>query len=80
LARKAEVFAELERQCGVQPGTGPRAFHPCPAVMNNAGLAFDVTYTREYPRVHEIFEQKGRDPKAAIEALQELADPSSGRR
>ena len=78
LARKAEVFADLEHACATAPGTGPRAFHPCPAVLNNAGLAFDVTYTREYPRVHALFEQSGRDPKAAIEALQDLAEPRRG--
>jgi hypothetical protein len=75
LARKQEIFDGLAHDCGAETAEPPRAFHPCPAALNNAGLAFDVTYTREYPRVHAIFEEAGRDPKAAIEALKTLAQP-----
>ncbi|MCB1021472.1 MAG: aminopeptidase [Acidobacteria bacterium] len=74
LARKQEAFARLQAECDQQGAPRPRAFHPCPAVMNNAGLAFDATYTREYPRVHALFEANGRDPKRTIEALRRLAE------
>ncbi|MEZ5361849.1 MAG: aminopeptidase [Bryobacterales bacterium] len=73
LAGKREAFARLREQCDQQGAPRPQAFHPCPAAMNNAGLAFDATYTREYPRVHALFEANGRDPKRTIEALRRLA-------
>jgi hypothetical protein len=78
LARKKAIFGELEASCSANIADGPRAFHLCPAALNNAGLAFDATYTREYPRVHAIFEGAGRDPAAAIEALKALARPDKG--
>lgn len=77
LAAKAAAFDSLRRSCAAEAET-PRAFHPCPAALNNAGLAFDATYTREYPRVHAIFEESGRDVAATIAALRALAlEPSA---
>jgi hypothetical protein len=52
---KQRLFAELREACtAIRPD--PVSFNKCPAAMNNAGLAFDRTYTREYPQVFERFQ------------------------
>ena len=44
LAKKERLFSELEERCrAILPK--PASFNPCPAAGNNAGLAFDRTYT-----------------------------------
>ncbi len=48
LDRKHRLFAELGQTCVESHGT-PVSFNQCPAVLNNAGLAFDRTYTRDFP-------------------------------
>ncbi len=73
LERKAETFERLGQQCRAADSQ-PQTFHLCPGALNNAGLAFDFTYTREYPRVHAIWEQEGRDPRRTIMRLRSLAD------
>jgi hypothetical protein len=68
LAEKQRLFAELQQQCAaVVPE--PVSFNKCPAAMNNAGLAFDRTYTREYPRVFEVHHALGEDPHVSLERL-----------
>lgn len=48
LAGKARLFADLQQACSaISPD--PVSFNKCPAALNNAGLAFDQTYTRHYP-------------------------------
>lgn len=72
LALKAEVFGELERECtAVAPE--PRTFNRCPAALNNAGLAFDYTYTKHYPLFHELFDAVGRDVRRWVDAILTLA-------
>ena len=71
LQAKQALLDELARDCrALEPR--PRAFDACPAVLNNAGVAFDATYTLDYPRMFEIYEQANRDAAAAIAALREL--------
>ena len=71
LARKAELFAELQQSCSaIWPD--PVSFNKCPAAMNNAGLAFDQTYTRHYPLMHELYTALGEDAPALVAALQRL--------
>jgi hypothetical protein len=71
LARKDELFLELSRACGaISPD--PVSFNKCPAVMNNAGLGFDNTYTRHYPAMFDIYEMLGQDTKATIQRLRQL--------
>jgi hypothetical protein len=54
LARKSELFAELEHACSaISPD--PVSFNKCPAALNNAGLAFDRTYTRHYPLMYDLY-------------------------
>lgn len=68
LERKAEAFARLERECkAIQPD--PASFNKCPGAFNNAGLAFDRTYTASYARAYAVFLAHGRDARATIAAL-----------
>jgi hypothetical protein len=71
LERKAELFAELQRSCGaIAPD--PVSFNKCPTVLNNAGLAFDRTYTRHYPMLHELYTLLGHDTSALVATLKRL--------
>ena len=71
LARKSELFADLNRECmSILPD--PVSFNKCPAAMNNAGLAFDRTYIRYYPLLYEVYVSQGEDTKATIFALKRL--------
>ena len=71
LERKASLFAELQRSCAaITPE--PVSFNKCPAAMNNAGLAFDRTYTRHYPLLHDLFNLLGGDPSTMVSKLKEL--------
>ncbi|MBI4463233.1 MAG: aminopeptidase [Acidobacteria bacterium] len=68
LAQKESLFAELQQQCQViQPE--PASFNKCLPESNNAGLAFDATYTRYYSLVHELYVAQGRNLRATIETL-----------
>ena len=69
LERKREVFARLERECNaIQPE--PASFNKCPGALNNAGLAFDRTYTASYAAAYAVFLANQRDVRATIAALQ----------
>jgi hypothetical protein len=70
LAAKARLFAALERECtGLVPASA--SFNRCPAVLNNAGLSFDRTYTRFYPLLYELHTSQ-RDARASVAALKRL--------
>ncbi len=65
---KVRAFLEARRECAaIQPE--PVSFNKCLSAENNAGLAFDYTYTREYPRFYRMWEERGRNAAATIEAL-----------
>jgi hypothetical protein len=71
LARKAELFARLGWECSaISPE--PASFNKCPAAMNNAGLAFDRTYTRDYPLVFGLYTLLGRDTTRTVAGLKRL--------
>lgn len=71
LERKAELFAELQRSCaGIAPD--PVSFNKCPAAMNNAGLAFDRTYTRHYPVLHDLYLRLDGDTSRLVSTLKRL--------
>jgi len=75
LAEKQKLFVELQQQCAaIIPE--PVSFNKCPAAMNNAGLAFDRTYTREYPRVFEGHYSVGGDPHVSLERLKTFLSAS----
>ena len=71
LERKAQLFAELQRSCA-EIAPEPASFNKCPAAMNNAGLAFDRTYTRHYPMLHDLYTQLGSDTSALVSTLKRL--------
>lgn len=63
--KKQRIFADLHRECkAMQPA--PRSFNACVSAFNNAGLAFDYTYTRYYPLVFEVYQSCGGDLRCAI--------------
>ena len=76
LERKEELFTELAAECLALPAA--LAYNPCPAVLNNAGLAFDVTYTRLYPLIFELLPAAGWDRQATIRVLLEELPAAPG--
>lgn len=73
LERKTALFAELREAClAISPD--PASFNKCPAAMNNAGLAFDRTYTRHYPMVHELYKTLGNDISTLVPRLKRLLE------
>jgi hypothetical protein len=71
LERKADLFAELQRSCA-EIAPEPVSFNKCPAAMNNAGLAFDRTYTAHYPMLHDLYTLLGGDTPALVSTLKRL--------
>ena len=80
LRRKQELFSALERECSAIAPV-PASFNPCPGIGNNAGLAFERTYSRYYPQLYELSESQDRDAAATVAALKRLlaARPRSER-
>ncbi len=70
LARKAVLYADFDREC--RASVPAVSFNTCPAVMNNAGLAFDRTYTRHYPTWFALYESLGRNTRATIAAFRQV--------
>ncbi len=77
LSMKSATLAEFERECRAL-APDPRSFNKCLGANNNAGLAFDVTYTKFYPLVYELFEASGRDLRATLAALKEAGKAGTG--
>jgi len=71
LVSKRELFGGLLQACS-SSGPAPVSFNRCPAVMNNAGLAFDHTYTREYPMLFDFHVRLGGDIASTVTALRRL--------
>lgn len=70
LARKAVLYADFDRKC--RASVPAVSFNTCPAVLNNAGLAFDSTYTRHFPTWFALYESLGRDTRATIAAFRQV--------
>ncbi|MGE5647406.1 MAG: YceI family protein [Acidobacteriota bacterium] len=71
LAIKEREMAELRRECGAIPR--PASFNACPGAINNAGLAFDATYTRYYPLIYELYRIQGESFRVTLDTLAESA-------
>ena len=72
LAAKEREFADLGRRClEIQPE--PASFNRCLPVANNAGLAFDFTYTHHYPLVYDLYRALGSNLRAFKAVLDEVA-------
>ena len=70
LARKAAHFAALASTCrAAEPAV---SFNTCPAALNNAGLAFDRTYTQYYPAWVELHDAVGGDTAATVAAFKTI--------
>jgi len=77
LAQKQQAFEELHQACmAISPM--PRSFNRCLAAENNAGLAFDATYTRYYPLMYQLYVAEGRALKPTVDALQRILNTKSG--
>jgi len=76
LAQKQQAFEELHQACtAITPA--PKSFNRCPAANNNAGLAFDETYTKYYLLMYQLYEKKDRELKPTIDALQHTMNAKS---
>ena len=71
-AEKIKLFEDLAQECSALD-LSPATFNRCPSVLNNAALAFDRTYTKDYPLVYELYLTCRSDLKRTIEALRSLA-------
>jgi hypothetical protein len=71
LAQKQQAFEQLHQACtAITPE--PKSFNRCPAANNNAGLAFDETYTKYYPMMYQLYLKEGQELKPTVEALQRI--------
>ena len=68
LENKGFLFAALEAECARIPGES-RSFSKCVSVPNNAGLAFDYTYTKYYPLLYDVFSACKHDPRCTVQAI-----------
>ena len=67
-AAKHRLFGQLRDECqALNPAS--HSFSKCPGADNNAGLAFDRTYTQFYPLLYSLFESGGRDIRTTIQLL-----------
>lgn len=68
LERKQQALEELHQACtAITPA--PKSFNRCLAANNNAGLAFDETYSKYYPLMYQLYLAKGRELKQTLDAL-----------
>ena len=68
LDEKQSLLSGLLEECAaIQPA--PRSFNKCVSASNNAGLAFDYTYTRYYPLLYQVWSACGQDIKCTIAAI-----------
>jgi hypothetical protein len=69
LAQKQQAFEEIQRECtAINPD--PKSFKRCLAANNNAGLAFDETYTKYYPMMYQLYLAEGRELQPTVDELQ----------
>jgi hypothetical protein len=69
LEQKQQAFEQFREECmAISPE--PKSFNRCLAANNNAGLAFDETYTKYYPEMYQLYLAEGRELKATVDALQ----------
>jgi hypothetical protein len=69
LAQKQQAFEEIHQSCTAF-NPDPKSFKRCLAANNNAGLAFDETYTKYYPILYQLYLAKGRELKPTVDALE----------
>ena len=71
LEQKQQAFEEFHQECmAISPE--PKSFNRCLAANNNAGLAFDETYTKYYPMMYQLYLAEGRELQTTIDTLQRV--------
>jgi hypothetical protein len=71
LEHKQQALEDLNQACmAISPE--PKSFNRCLAANNNAGLAFDETYTKYYPMMYRLYLEEGRRLKPTLDALKRL--------
>jgi hypothetical protein len=76
LAQKQQAFEEIHQACtAISPN--PKSFKRCLAADNNAGLAFDKTYTKYYPMMYQLYVTEGRALKPTLDVLQRVLNAKS---
>ncbi len=71
LEQKQRAFEEFHQECmAISPE--PKSFNRCLAANNNAGLAFDETYTKYYPEMYQLCLAEGRKLQTTIDTLQRV--------
>ena len=78
LARKEILFQEMQQACQAS-SPNPRSFNKCLAANNNAGLAFDRTYSKYYPMMYGLFRAYHEDVRGTSEALKQALNTRSER-
>jgi len=62
------LLEALREECSaIQPE--PRSFNKCVSAPNNAGLAFDHTYTKYYPMLYRVYAGCGKDLKCTAQRI-----------
>lgn len=74
LQQKQQIFNQLVEECAALPVT--HSFNKCPGALNNAGLAFDRTYTEYYPLLWKVYRERG----ASLNEMVSLLRPPERRR
>jgi hypothetical protein len=76
LAQKRQAFDDLHAEClAVTPE--PKSFNRCPGASNNAGLAFDETYTKYYPLMYRVYLANRRALKPTVAAIERALHAST---
>ena len=71
LSEKQRLFHDLEQACkAITPE--PTSFNECPSAMNNAGLAFDHTYSKHYALLYRLALNRGMNLRSLVDTLQRL--------
>jgi hypothetical protein len=71
LSEKQRLFERLRQACtAITPD--PASFNECPAAMNNAGLAFDHTYSKHYALMYRLALVHGKDLPSLVATLKSL--------
>ncbi len=68
LEEKRNLFASLQAECAAIPPA--RTFNRCVSAPNNAGLAFDHSYTWYYPLLYSVYERCRKDLKCTVAILE----------
>jgi hypothetical protein len=70
-SQKQRLFEQLQQACkAITPD--PTSFNKCPGDMNNAGLAFDHTYSKHYALVYRLASGHEKDLRSLVHTLKGL--------